>query len=116
MSLAVGKTGEAKACSYLRDQGYAILETNYRFKRNEIDIIASKNGTLVFVEVKSKSYNRFGHPEDMVDEPKAERIMETAEQYIYENDWTGNIRFDVLALIIKDRMVCEITHFEDAFH
>lgn len=114
MSLKLGEKGENKACVYLEKQGYVIVTRNFRHKRNEIDIIAKDvNNTLVFIEVKAKSSMRYGHPEESVDEKKAARIVEAAESYIFENDWQGNIRFDVIAI---DLSVEEVSHFKDAFH
>jgi len=115
MGKSLGDLGEEKAAAYLMEKGYQIEARNYRFKRNEVDIIARKNELLVFVEVKTKSYSTYGHPEEQVDEKKAARIIEAADQYVYEVNWLQNIRFDVIS-IIKKHNDCIITHFEDAFY
>lgn len=116
MSTKLGEKGENKACNYLQKKGFAIVARNFRHKRNEIDIIARDiNNTLVFVEVKAKSSSKFGHPEEAVDEKKAARIVEAAEHYIFENDWHGNIRFDVVAIDLSAKDG-EIIHFKDAFY
>lgn len=115
MSIELGKQGEVRASDYLRSEGYEIIEANYRYKRNEIDLIAQYKNMLVFVEVKAKSSSSFGYPEDAVDEGKAERIIEAAEQYIYDQNWQGMIRFDIISLLKQGEKV-EIKHFKDAFH
>ena len=111
----IGKQGEDKAVEYLKQKGYEIMELNYRYKRSEIDIIAQKENLLIFVEVKTKSYNTFGNPEDAVDQKKSDKIMEGADYYIEANDWHNNIRFDIIA-IHKQGNTFDIVHFEDAFY
>ena len=108
-----GREGEAAACDFLIGKGYEILETNYRYKRSEIDIIARKAQLLVFVEVKTKSYSSFGYPEEAVGTRKAQKVIEGAENYIYEHNWEKNIRFDIIAI---DNSSNEILHLEDAFY
>lgn len=110
-----GKAGEDLAAQFLIEKGYQILARNYRFKRSEIDLIAQKNNCLVFVEVKLRTTDVFGYPEEFVNEKKAAKIMEGADQYIYELKWKGNIRFDIVAIRqIKDQT--ELVQIEDAFY
>lgn len=110
-----GNEGEEKAASFLIQNGYKILERNYRYKHSEIDLIVQKENWLVFVEVKTRTSHRFGYPEEFVDEKKADKILEGAEQYLFENNWQGNVRYDVIAISIK-KGITEVNHFEDAFH
>lgn len=91
-----------------------MLATNYRAGRGEIDIIAQLDDTLVFVEVKARSSSHFGYPEEAVTQKKADKLIETAETYLYEKDWKGPIRFDIVAVDL--RHPDGIEHFEDAFH
>jgi len=110
-----GFEGEDLAVAFLENKGYCLRERNYRHKRSEIDLIVEKDNWLIFVEVKTRSSVAFGYPEEFVDEKKANRIMEGAENYIIENDWKGNVRYDVVAItLLKDEQ--EIIHFEDAFY
>ena len=104
----IGDKAELKAVNFLENKGYEVLERNYRSGRNEIDIISSIGGVLVFVEVKYRSSAYFGHGELDVDDAKLERIKEAAENYIFEIDWQKDIQFDVLAITGN-----EIFHFED---
>lgn len=115
MSTSAGRLGEERAAEYLQSIGYELLETNYRFKRNEIDIIVKRENILVFVEVKSKGSISYGFPEESVDSKKAARIIEAAEHYVFEENWNGLIRFDIVAIINK-KDATEIKHFEDAFY
>lgn len=104
----IGDDYEVKALNLLEQKGYTLLASNYRFKRNEIDLIVQKDHTIVFVEVKFRKNNSYGNPESFVDSAKLDRIIEAADHYIIENDWNGKIRFDIVAI-----MTSEIIHFED---
>jgi putative endonuclease len=109
----LGVRGESIAAQYLENLGYRIEETNYRYKHSEIDLIVMYDQMLIFVEVKTRSKIAFGYPEEAVDEKKSKKIIEGAEYYIFENDWGGDIRFDIVSIIASEKM--EITHFKDAF-
>jgi putative endonuclease len=110
----LGTEGERLAREYLKGKGYEILAQNYRSGKSEIDLVVQKGKTLVFVEVKTRSRTDFGMPEDWVNEHQAEKIIEGAEDYIEDRNWEGDIRFDIISIIIKS--VPEIEHFEDAFY
>lgn len=110
-----GKEGEEMAAQFLTAKGYEIIARNYRHKRSEIDLIVKKNNWLIFVEVKLRSSDLYGYPEDFVDYKKAKNIMEGAEQYTFENNWQGNVRYDIVSIRIqKDKT--EIIQIEDAFY
>jgi putative endonuclease len=81
----VGKRGEEIAAKYLQDKGYRILERNYSTKFGEIDLIATKNNILYFVEVKLKQSEDFGTPEEMIGRDKLARVQHMAEFYLLEN-------------------------------
>jgi len=112
--IRTGNKGEDLAADFLLKKGYEIVARNYRYKHAEIDLIAKQNNVLVFVEVKTRSSTSFGEPEAFVDTKKAAKIFEGAEQYTYENNWNGNIRFDIISVNLGDGT--EIVHFEDAIH
>jgi putative endonuclease len=113
-AIKTGNKGENLAVDFLQQNGYEIVVRNYRYKHAEIDLIAKRNNVLVFVEVKTRSSTSFGEPETFVDAKKAAKIFEGAEQYTYENNWNGNIRFDIVS--VKPGLKPEVVHFEDAFH
>lgn len=112
--IKTGSDGENLAAEFLRNKGFKILVRNYRYKHAEIDLITRLENLLVFVEVKTRGSSSFGEPEAFVDERKAAKIFEGAEQYMIENDWHGNIRFDIVS--VKTGSKPEVVHFEDAFH
>ena len=111
----IGNKGEEEAVNYLRGKGFHIITSNYRFKRNEIDIIAKIDDLLVFIEVKKRSTNKFGYPETFVNKHQTDRIMKASEEYQYQINWQGPIRFDIISIEVLSGKK-EITHFEDAFH
>lgn len=109
-----GKFGEELALQFFADLGFEILVRNYRFKRAEVDMICKKGDLIVFIEVKYRNSLVYGHPEESVTEKKIELIKSAADQYVFENDWQKNIRFDVLS-ILNQGGKREYLHLEDAF-
>ena len=110
----LGALGERRAIIFLEQQGFEIVERNWRFGRAEIDIIAHDAGTLVFVEVKTRSSDRFGQPEGFVSANQETNLINAADQYCHERSYAGPIRFDIVA-ITKKRNTLNINHFKDAF-
>jgi len=110
----LGEKGELLAAAYLSEKGYEVLMKNYRYKHAEIDIVARIGELLVFVEVKTRSKINFGYPEESVDEKKSAKVIEGAEQYIVESDWQGDVRFDIISVVVGKEI--KIQHFEDAFY
>lgn len=110
-----GKWGEDKACEYLQERGYEVLIRNWRFEKAEIDIIATKNGVVVFVEVKTRSTIDFGLPQDFVKTTKIKNLAKAAHQYVLENDIDQKLQFDIIA-ICKEGQKISIEHLEDAFY
>lgn len=108
----IGEKGELLAKEYLINKGYEIWFTNWRNKRAEIDIIAKDGKTAVFVEVKTRNNDSFGHPEDFVDTVKRRKMHEAAAAFIEWQDWLGELRFDIIAIGRDGKVV----HFEDAFY
>jgi putative endonuclease len=93
----LGNQGELLAITYLEQEGYQLIERNYRIGRGEIDIIAIRKDLLVFAEVKTSShqFRRF-MVEDRVSWYQRQKIKETAYRYLDKRAWTGTVRFDVL--------------------
>lgn len=117
----IGRRGEDLAVAFLEAKGYRVLDRNYRFGREEVDVVAFEptpqddGGMIVFVEVKARSGDGFGRPEDAVDAPKQQAIMRVAEAYLHERRLIPSpTRFDVVAVRIGTGEP-EITHFENAF-
>ncbi len=80
-----GKDGEEMAAHYLRENGYQIIDQNNSTKFGELDLIATKNDILVFVEVKFKQTEDFGTPEEMIGINKLNQVRRTAELYLLTN-------------------------------
>lgn len=112
---AIGDRGEAIAQNYLRDKGYTILATNYRYQKAEVDIIAETDAFLVFVEVKTRASNPLQAPEEAVNAKKQKLLLQAANAYIEENDLDKEVRFDVLSVIMNKHSKPEIRHIEGAF-
>ncbi len=110
----LGLKGELIAQSFLRQKGIIILETNYRHSRAELDIIAMDGAVLVFVEVKTRSSNFFGEPEEFVSLKKEELMFQAAMAYMekIQHDW--EIRFDIIS-IIDQKTSHQIKHIQDVF-
>lgn len=95
-----GVIGENKACSFLLEHGYSIIERNFRIRGGEIDIIAQKDDFLVFVEVKSLPHGDIDTLSSELGIRKQQKIIKTAKYYLQNNRQYNYqyIRFDVLAL------------------
>lgn len=111
-----GKEAENRATQFLKDKGYEILERNWKFRKAEIDIIATdpKTGEIVIAEVKSRHENPLIEPELAVDKKKRALLVGAADQYIVSNEIESDCRFDIITLEkIKGDWL--IIHLEDAF-
>lgn len=108
---ALGRIGEEAAAKTLKEKGYMILKSNYRCPWGEIDIVASKDGKLSFIEVKTRSSSRYGRPCEAVDRNKQRHIKNTALYYLKENAAEGiyypHITFDVIEVTVN--------HIKNAF-
>jgi putative endonuclease len=94
-----GRHGEDRAARYLVERGYRILERNFRFHHLEVDIIALKGDTLVFVEVKSRSRDDFGQGFESITEKKKRNIISVARYYVEKKGLQDyNVRFDVASI------------------
>ncbi len=80
----LGSLGERRALEYLGGAGYRIIETNYRCRWGEVDIVARNGDFLVFVEVKTRRSHSYGSPEESVTKAKAQRLIAAAETYLEE--------------------------------
>ena len=95
-----GKTGESLGAAYLQNNGYLVLEKNWRHRRWEVDIIAVKNNTLHFIEIKTRRTKKFGLPEEKVGRKKIENLINAAEQYLYLHPQWKRIQFDILSILM----------------
>lgn len=110
-----GIKGEMLARKYLEEKGYNIVEINWRCRRAEVDLIAFKDSTLIFAEVKTRTGNFYGEPEDFVDSAKQSLLTFAAEEYIYKINHNDEIRFDIISILFDKFDNHTINHIEDAF-
>ena len=104
----LGKEGELIAFMVLQRDGFTILETNWRFQKAKIDIIARKDGFLIFTEVKTRGSKKFGKPSDAIDKKKIALYKDAVEGYLELYPSEDEIRFDVVNIIIgKDETQLE---------
>ena len=114
----LGAFGERKAADYLRRECYKIVDTNYSCRLGEIDIVATKDGYVVFVEVKLRKSSQFAKALEFVDHRKQDRIRTTAQIYLAQNPTDLQPRFDVIEIYAPEGTATahpEIYHMEDAF-
>ncbi|MGN0704789.1 MAG: YraN family protein [Lentihominibacter sp.] len=102
---ALGELGESMAVRYLEDQGFRIWARNFRCKAGEIDIIASKNHELSFIEVKTRRNLSYGRPCESVTAEKRRHIRMCAEYYLKRLEEMGyipgHVKFDVIEIVIQ---------------
>ncbi|MGD1969283.1 MAG: YraN family protein [Desulfobacterales bacterium] len=110
-----GEQGEALAVQLLKKAGYKIIETNYRTRLGEIDIIAKEKDTLVFVEVKSRRSVHFGSPKWAITPKKQKKISMVALHYLKAtNQSSARARFDVVA-VMSNRDKPQVDIIKNAF-
>ncbi len=105
-----GNLGEEVAKKFLENKGYNILESQYRTKHGEIDIIALDDKNIVFIEVKYRKTNKKGSPLEAINKTKQNKIINSAYQYIIDKNIKNNIRFDAVGILDN-----EVTHVINAF-
>lgn len=112
----VGRKGEEAASEYLKKQGYSIIETNYRSKLGEIDIIARDGNMVVIVEVRTKTGLAFGRPEESINHEKARKLHRLALQYIQSNYHREMpSRIDLIAVMLEKSsgLVKDVKHIKN---
>ena len=110
-----GLIGEQMAAKYLTEKGFTILHLNWRHSHWEVDIIASLNNTLHFIEVKTRRTQKFGYPEDDVSKKKMENLINASEEYLVLYPQWKWIRFDILSITIIKNMPVEYFFIEDVY-
>ena len=118
---ATGADGEHLAARFLEAKGFTVMDRNYRFNREEVDLVCfqpwpnGEGGEIVFVEVKARRGTGFGRPEEAVDKAKQQAIMRVAEAYLFERKLGGAmVRFDVVSILFGPGEP-QVEHFENAF-
>ena len=98
----LGKRGEDEATKYLKNKGYKILERNFMCKQGEIYIIALDKDYIVFVEIKSRTNDKYGLPSEAVTKQKIKHMKKAIEYFLYiRNLQDENIRVDVIEVYVE---------------
>ncbi len=111
----LGEKGEEMAVKFLQNLGYKLVATNWRERKYEIDIVAIDQEEIVFVEVKTRSTDVFGNPEEAVTLKKQKHLIDGADFYIQENEIDLGCRFDVVSIILNANRK-DIKHIKNAFY
>ncbi len=115
-SRAFGASCEWIATRFLMERGYKILCTNFRTRTGEIDIIAEKDGYVIFVEVKARRSKRCGLPQEAVTPYKQRSIRKVALTYLQKEGLLDlKVRFDVIAIVFENEERPSIEHIPFAF-
>ena len=109
----IGKWGEETAVAYLTEHGYEILARNARTPYGEIDIVAKQGDMLIFVEVKTRTSNTMGLPEESITPRKRQHMISAAEYYAAEHE-VNHWQIDVISIEGKPGRELKITYFENA--
>ena len=112
----IGALGESYATAYLESKNYQIIARNWRFNRAEIDIIAKRKEDFIFIEVKTRSYDFFGKPEEFISNEQENRIIDASQRFLDRCDRYSEIRYDIISVLLsKENSLQKISHFKDAF-
>ena len=116
--LKLGRDGEEAAVAFVKKQGYRILQTNFRTKSGEIDIIAEDKKVVAFIEVKTRTGDQFGEPLEAVGPTKQKKIARVADQFLMRHKVENrDCRFDIVSITCPtdDPQTWQIELFKDAF-
>lgn len=111
-NLELGSFGEQIAAKYLLQKGYLIIEKNFRNRWGEIDLIVKDNAILVFVEVKTRTSLKFGHPNEAVNFYKLRALKRSLEFYILKNQIDTAVRLDVISILVVNGKAL-LKHFKN---
>lgn len=115
MHIQKGRHGEELACRYLGKKEYTIQYCNWRSGHHEIDIIATKNATIHFVEVKTRHSIEFGYPEESVSKRKFRNLKNAAAAFLSRFSEVKKIQFDILSILIVPGKEIEFFLIEDVY-
>ena len=110
-----GQEAEQRALQYLIKKGYRLLKQNYRFGKAEVDLLMQKDQLLICVEVKARSTDFFGSPEQFVSSKKIKLLVGAVDHYISSNQLDWEVRFDILAFTVKGEH-WKVKHIKNAFY
>lgn len=115
VSNPVGKHGEEIAAHFIHSKGYSLIEMNFRKNYTEIDLIATKDNTLVFIEVKTRISGTYGTPFEAITKEKIKNLVKTALLYQHSHPTLPKqMRIDAIGVVLdKDQQVVDIEHVEN---
>jgi len=96
-----GRKGEELALAFYKENKYVVLEKNWRLNHLEVDIIAKNDEYIVFCEVKTRSGNALGEPQQSVTKPKQQNIIRAANYYVLKHRILLDVRFDIISIIFN---------------
>jgi putative endonuclease len=111
----LGVYGEKIAQGYLQQKGYQHLAFNYKFGKNEVDIVSFYNNKIVVTEVKTKSAYELLEPWKAVTRNKQKQIIKVTDAYLQTLDDEYNVQFDIVSIIVSADLTSDIVHIVDAF-
>jgi len=111
----LGRQGEEMARNYLVTRGYEILYQNWRYSHYEIDIIALKNKILHIVEVKIRSSQAFGYPEESVTRKKFKALLNAADEFLYQHRQYRHVQYDILSISTNQHAPPDYFLIEDVY-
>lgn len=110
-----GKEGESLACQYLSRKGYEVQICNWKSSYYEIDIIATRDGIVHFVEVKTRHSLSFGYPEESVSKKKFDNLKKAASCFLSKYPNVRKIQFDILSILREKDKPIEYFLIEDVY-
>ncbi|MEP7279620.1 MAG: YraN family protein [Bacteroidota bacterium] len=111
----LGATGEAMAVQWLQNKGFLVLHRNWRYSHYEVDIIATLENVLHFVEVKTRRSKKYGEPEESVDKKKLLSLLRAGEAFQYEYPQWKRVQYDVLSVFINPSGIADYFFIEDVY-
>lgn len=110
LNIILGKSGEDRACRALKKNGYMIVKRNYKNPFGEVDIIAEKGDILAFIEVKTRSSDIYGQPNEAVTSKRQEKYRQAVKYYFLNREIDRVVRFDIIEVFASN-----VNHIENAF-
>lgn len=110
-----GAQGELLAARWLENNGFIILERNWRYSHYEIDLVAHRDNLLHIVEVKTRVTDEYGYPEENISRKKMLHIMKAAEAYMNKNPQWKRVQYDVLSIILGNKNEPDFFFAEDVY-
>lgn len=113
--IETGKKGEQLAAIWLQQQGYTILHSNWRYLQFELDVIATRDNILHFIEVKTRTSLDFGMPEEGVTRLKIRHLIRAGAAYQYQYPGWKRVQYNILSILLIDQQEAEYFFIEDVY-